>query len=284
MFKAVWVCNTTCRECYDMKTHTCRIRSPSLIRPSLAAMLFGSTCTKEAWKSMLTTLPCVSPTRHWMPCSPTNTLSSLLSGIKVCSFCLFSCWQPCIFHVTQVGFRGFLCRCFSFTPSLVAGDRVTCKSLTSYKRACESSMKREGKDHERRRDDSSKSPKWLWHRRDSIFAERINTSRFIETHPGGSATTLQALDNHFINFVVLTLKIKRDSYMWRKNNIKRLPELHWCYPHIHFNEGKLAFLCFFFHQTYKNRWRREAAFTICWNSAGTGVVCRIQIVHLVQEE
>lgn len=58
--------NITCCLCTsgtDMKIPTCRIRSPSFMRPSFAAMLFGSTCTKEVenqcWQPITTQL-CIS--------------------------------------------------------------------------------------------------------------------------------------------------------------------------------------------------------------------------------
>lgn len=58
--------NITCCSCTsgtDMKIPTCRIRSPSFMRPSFAAMLFGSTCTKEVenqcWQPITTQL-CIS--------------------------------------------------------------------------------------------------------------------------------------------------------------------------------------------------------------------------------
>lgn len=101
MVEAIWVHNINWYECTivtEMKIRTCRIRSPSLMRPSLAAILFGSTCTKEdenqCWQPVIVYL--------WHA----TALSSLL-----CFFMkrrhLFSHWQPFILHI-QVGFHTFL--------------------------------------------------------------------------------------------------------------------------------------------------------------------------------
>lgn len=85
------------------------------MRPSLAAILFGSTCTKvcenQCWQLVI--LVSVFSTKQKTPLmyhSLITALLSLLSGIKVRFFfikrrCLFSRWQPCIFHMIQAGFH-----------------------------------------------------------------------------------------------------------------------------------------------------------------------------------
>lgn len=198
-----------------MKICTCRIRSPSLMRPSLAAMLFGSTCTREPrnqCRQPVIVLPCVLQKTQVMWHALTTALSCLPLGEKTLISSLTTSHFLYRTHFRWGDFGSWLTLSDVTLTEHVLKKKTTFKLLHVY-----------GSD---------------------VFLLQLDESTTHIFHTASHWICIwatgkhEALDNHVLNFVVLAQKIKRDGDTWKTTEPRRnrfLKSHQYC-SYVHFNE------------------------------------------------